>query len=117
MCRKPYEQQIARSCEPQRESGKASSVDSAHLLCRADFVSDYVAFGNFTNREGHFIDTMHFALVLRQFPSPAERAGSRGKAVYSVTGVVVEEFDCISIEVEQMERLAVVEDARYREVV
>jgi len=71
---------------------------------------DRMAFGNFTDREGRFIDTVHFPPVLRQFPF-------RGKAVYTITGVVTEEFDCVSIEVERMERVAVVEDARYREVV
>lgn len=68
-----------------------------------------MAFGNFTDREGRFIDTVHFPPALRQFPF-------RGKAVYAITGVVTEEFDCVSIEVERMERVAVVEDARYREV-
>lgn len=68
-----------------------------------------MAFGNFTDREGRFIDTVHFPPVLRQYPF-------RGKAVYRITGTVTEEFDCVSIEVESMERLAMVEDARYREV-
>ncbi len=36
--------------------------------------------------------------------------------MFAITGEVSEEFDCISIEVERMERMAMVEDARYREV-
>ena len=73
-------------------------------------LNNVLAIKIFLNREGHFIDTVHFPPVLRQFPF-------RGKAMYSVTGVVSEEFDCISIEVERMERVAMVEDARCREVV
>lgn len=38
------------------------------------------------------------------------------KAEYTATGVVTDEFDCVSIEVESMERVAMTEDARYREV-
>ena len=37
----------------------------------------------------------------------------RGKGIYSITGKVTEEFDCINIEVISMYRLAIVEDPRY----
>ncbi len=70
---------------------------------------DRMAFGNFVDTAGRFIDTVHFPPVLRQHPF-------RGKGVYTITGTVTEEFDCVSIEVEKMERVKVVEDARYREV-
>lgn len=68
-----------------------------------------MAFGNFTDREGQFIDTVHFPSVLRRYPF-------RGKGVYTITGTVTEEFDCVSIEVESMERVPMVEDARYKDV-
>jgi len=36
--------------------------------------------------------------------------------VYAVTGIVAEEFGCYSIDAERLEKLPIVEDARYREV-
>lgn len=63
-------------------------------------------FGNFLDRDGDFIDTVHFPPVAAKFPF-------RGKGIYSITGKVMIEFDCVSIEVSQMERLAVIEDPRY----
>jgi DNA polymerase-3 subunit alpha len=65
-------------------------------------------FGTFIDRDGHFIDTVHFPPVAAKFPF-------RGKGVYKITGKVLEEFDCINIEVFAMQRLAVIEDPRYSE--
>ncbi|NNK69560.1 MAG: hypothetical protein HKO96_03710, partial [Flavobacteriaceae bacterium] len=39
----------------------------------------------------------------------------RGKGIYSISGKVLEEFDCINIEVISMRRLAIIEDPRYAE--
>jgi DNA polymerase III alpha subunit len=63
-------------------------------------------FGTFLDREGHFIDTVHFPLVAAQYPF-------RGRGVYSITGKVVDEFGFLSIEVIKMEKLAYVPDPRY----
>ena len=63
-------------------------------------------FGTFLDRDGYFIDTIHF-------PPVAEKHKFRGKGIYSITGKLVEEFDCTSIEVTKMERLSIVEDPRY----
>lgn len=63
-------------------------------------------FGNFLDYDGDFIDTVHFPPVAKRFPF-------RGKGIYRITGKVTEEFDCINIEVTQMERLHIVEDPRY----
>ena len=65
-------------------------------------------FGTFLDREGYFIDTVHFPPVAAKFPF-------RGKGVYNITGKVLEEFDCINIEVISMYKLAVIEDPRYSE--
>ena len=67
---------------------------------------DHMAFGNFVDREGQFIDSVHFPPVRRQFPF-------RGRGVYKITGRVTEEFDCLSVEADGLEKVAVVEDARY----
>ncbi|RAJ25911.1 DNA polymerase-3 subunit alpha [Gelidibacter algens] len=63
-------------------------------------------FGNFLDRDGDFVDTVHFPPVAARFPF-------RGKGIYSITGKVMIEFDCVTIEVERMERLSVIEDPRY----
>lgn len=63
-------------------------------------------FGTFLDYEGYFIDTVHFPPVASKFPF-------RGKGVYSITGKVLEEFDCINIEVLSMYKCAVIEDPRY----
>jgi len=68
-----------------------------------------MAFGNFVDFEGQFIDSVHFPPSIRQFPF-------RGRGVYAVTGIVAEEFGCYSIDAERLEKLPIVEDARYREV-
>jgi DNA-directed DNA polymerase III PolC len=63
-------------------------------------------FGTFLDRDGYFIDTVHFPPVAAKFPF-------RGKGVYTITGKVLEDFDCVNIEVSFMERKAVIEDPRY----
>jgi len=63
-------------------------------------------FGTFLDRDGDFIDTVHFPPVAAKFPF-------RGKGVYKITGKVIEEFDCINIEVISMYKQAVIEDPRY----
>ena len=63
-------------------------------------------FGTFLDRDGDFIDTVHFPPVAAKFPF-------RGKGIYKITGKVLEDFDCVNIEVRSMYRLAVIEDPRY----
>ncbi|MBJ6369158.1 DNA polymerase III subunit alpha [Snuella sedimenti] len=63
-------------------------------------------FGTFLDVAGDFIDTVHFPPVAKQYPF-------RGKGIYTISGKVMEEFDCITIEVSKMERLAIIEDPRY----
>ncbi|WP_241739536.1 DNA polymerase III subunit alpha [Aestuariibaculum marinum] len=63
-------------------------------------------FGTFLDVSGDFIDTVHFPPVALKYPF-------RGKGIYSLTGKVIEEFDCITVEVSKMERLLIIEDPRY----
>jgi DNA polymerase-3 subunit alpha len=56
-------------------------------------------FGNFVDRDGDFIDTVHF-------PEAADRFPFTGRGVYLIEGIVMEEFGVTSIEVSKMERLA-----------
>ncbi len=66
-------------------------------------------FGTFLDRDGDFIDTVHFPTIAVKFPF-------RGKGIYSITGKVLVEFDCTNIQVISMKKLAVVEDPRYSDI-
>jgi DNA polymerase-3 subunit alpha len=63
-------------------------------------------FGTFLDMDGDFIDTVHFPPVAEKFPF-------RGRGIYRLMGKIIEEFDCINIEITSMERLAIIEDPRY----
>ena len=63
-------------------------------------------FGTFLDHDGAFLDTVHFPPVAAKYPF-------RGRGIYCIRGKVLEEFDCISIEVTAMYRLAIIEDPRY----
>jgi len=67
-----------------------------------------MAFGNFVDREGYFLDSVHFPEVAAKYPF-------RGKGVYRVVGKVTEEFGCYVIEASEMHREPYIEDPRYSE--
>lgn len=66
-------------------------------------------FGTFLDVEGQWLDTVHF-------PPVAQKFQFRGTGVYKIRGKVIEEYDCITIETEYMEKMDVMEDPRYSEV-
>jgi len=55
-------------------------------------------FGTWIDLEGHWLDTVHFPPVAKQYPF-------RGPGCYCIEGRVVEEYGFISIEVSKMERM------------
>lgn len=59
---------------------------------------DVMNFGTFVDREGHWIDTVHFPPVVKKYPF-------KGRAIYLIEGKVTAEFDFYSIEVTKCERL------------
>ena len=65
-------------------------------------------FGTFLDRDGRFVDTVHFPPVAAKHPF-------RGKGLYQLTGLIVEEFGFYSMEVRTMHKLAIIEDPRYAE--
>ncbi len=65
-------------------------------------------FGTFLDKEGQFIDTVHF-------PNTAEKYLFRGKGVYKLYGKVTEEFEFLTLEVHRMEKMDRVVDPRYAE--
>lgn len=71
--------------------------------------SEMMMFGNFLDRDGYFIDTVHFPPAAKQFPF-------RGKGVYRITGRVTVEFDCYSIEVSSMQKAPMLPDPRYADI-
>lgn len=63
-------------------------------------------FGTFLDEEGHFIDTVHFPPIAAKYPF-------NGRGVYKLKGKVTEEFESVSIEISEMNRLPIIEDPRY----
>ncbi|MFA5297372.1 MAG: DNA polymerase III subunit alpha [Lutibacter sp.] len=70
---------------------------------------DLMYFGNFVDVKGNHIDTVHFPPAAKKYPF-------KGRGVYELRGKVTEEFDCITIEIEEMEKLAIIQDPRYADV-
>jgi DNA polymerase-3 subunit alpha len=70
---------------------------------------DRMYFGTFLDREGMFLDTVHFPPVAKQYPF-------RGQGIYKLNGKVAEEFGFYSIEVEEMERLSYIDDPRFTDI-
>jgi DNA-directed DNA polymerase III PolC len=60
---------------------------------------DVMNFGTFVDREGDWIDTVHFPPVVKKHPF-------KGKGIYLIKGKVTQEFDFYSIEVDSCERMA-----------
>ncbi len=65
----------------------------------------YMFFGTFLDREGYFIDTVHFPPVAARFPVS-------GWGLFEIKGKVMEEFDTISIEVISITKLKLLSDPR-----
>ncbi|KRO66469.1 MAG: DNA polymerase III subunit alpha [Cryomorphaceae bacterium BACL21 MAG-121220-bin10] len=63
-------------------------------------------FGTFLDQEGAFVDTVHFPPIAQKYPF-------RGRGIYAISGKVVAEFDCITIEVKTLEIQPIIEDPRY----
>ncbi len=89
-------------------TGKTVTVFGYYVTVKKTLTSkgELMYFGTFTDKNGDHIDTVHF-------PTAARKYLFRGRGVYKLTGKVTEEFDCLSIEVECMEKLSIVQDPRY----
>jgi len=69
---------------------------------------DRMHFGTFIDLEGNWIDTVHFPPSAKQYPFT-------GPGCYLLRGRVVEEYDFVSIEVQAMKRLAVIDREKITE--
>jgi DNA polymerase-3 subunit alpha len=67
-------------------------------------------FGNFLDVKGGFVDTAHFPIAQKR------NMDWRGQGVYWIKGKVMEEFGAWSIEVDDMRKLAYLDDPRYSEL-
>ena len=99
---------VLKAIELPLYKGKIISIEGYLITTKNTITSNNktMFFGTFLDRIGDFIDTVHFPPVAIKYPF-------RGKGIYTITGKVLEEFDCINIEVISMKRLAVIEDPRY----
>ncbi len=66
-------------------------------------------FGTLIDKEGQWLDSVHFPEVAQRFPF-------RGRGIYRIYGKVTMEYDCILLEAEFMEKQGIIEDPRYAEV-
>jgi len=64
-----------------------------------------MAFTTFIDKEGAFFDAIHFPPELKRYPL-------KGTGVYKITGKVVEEFGCVSVEVKEFEKMPLMSDPR-----
>lgn len=63
-------------------------------------------FGTFLDKDGQWIDTVHFPPVAAKYPF-------RGQGIYRLQGKVIDEFGFLSIEISQMYRISYIQDPRY----
>ncbi|WP_298288773.1 DNA polymerase III subunit alpha [uncultured Lutibacter sp.] len=90
--------------------GKIVTVYGYYVTAKRTITSkgEMMYFGTFIDTQGNHIDTVHF-------PPSVKKQPLKGRGVYKLTGKVMEEFDCVNIEIEQLEKLAIVQDVRYAE--
>ena len=66
-------------------------------------------FGTFLDRDGAFLDTVHFPQVAARYPFT-------GRGVYQLKGKVVEEFGFYSLEVSEMYKEPYIDDPRFVDI-
>jgi len=88
--------------------GKVATVYGYYVTVKKTITTkgELMYFGTFIDTKGDHIDTVHF-------PTSAKKHPFKGRGIYQLTGKVTEEFDCVSIEVNRMEKLAIIQDPRY----
>ena len=83
---------------------KNKVIETAGYMISVKYVrtvkGERMYFGTFIDREGLWLDTVHFPPSAKAYPFS-------GPGTYYLRGKVVEEYDFLSIEVEEMKRLAI----------
>jgi len=105
---KPFETKL-KATDLANRIGKTISIKGYLVTTKNTSTSNgkQMYFGTFLDYDGNFIDSVHFPPIAAKYPFT-------GKGVYEITGKVISEFDCINIEVSKLERLAIIEDPRYK---
>jgi DNA polymerase-3 subunit alpha len=67
---------------------------------------EYMQFGTFIDRDGHWIDSVHFPQIAKQFPF-------RGKGLYLIQGMVKDDFGALIIETTLLQKIPMLDDPRY----
>ena len=82
--------------------GKTVDIVGYLVNIKTTFTSkgDRMHFGTFLDTQGMWIDTVHFPPSAKEYPF-------RGNGCYKLTGRVAEEFDFTSIEIHQIQKLAI----------
>lgn len=111
LCKNQHNSSL-KAIELHRYIKKVISIEGYFVTVKNTITSDgkRMFFGTFIDRNGDFIDTVHFPSVVKRYPL-------RGRGIYIITGKVLSEFDCISIEVIAMYRKNFIQDPRYEEQV
>jgi DNA polymerase-3 subunit alpha len=69
---------------------------------------EQMQFATFLDERGFFFDTVHWPKITKQF-------SFRGKGIYEVTAKVMAEMGFYSLEVESMQKMAIIPDPRFSE--
>lgn len=101
----PGETLMARQLPP--HIGQTVSVVGYYVTVKPTRTAkgERMYFGNFLDREGQFIDTVHFPPVAARYPLS-------GWGMFHITGKVTEEFGAVQVEVTSLRRLALHADPR-----
>lgn len=99
-----------KAVELKQNIGKMVSIVGYLVTVKNTFTSkgERMHFGTFIDRDGDWIDTVHFPPSAKQFPF-------NGPGCYILHGKVTEEYDFTTIEVSSMKRLPVIDRENLRE--
>jgi DNA polymerase-3 subunit alpha len=103
LLRDPVQSRLT-AAELTQQDGKTVTIIGYLVNIKTTFTSknERMNFGTFIDTQGDWIDTVHFPPSAKQYPFS-------GPGCYCLTGKVVTEYDFTTIEVEQMQRLHLVD--------
>jgi DNA polymerase-3 subunit alpha len=86
-------------------------VTAGHLVTAKETATakgERMAFGCFLDKDGQWLDSVHFPPQLKRFPF-------RGPGIYLIEGLVQEEYGCYHVVADRLAKLDLIEDPRYSE--